>query len=175
MTDDVESAAPMLAALGLLTVVSLISAIVSQRMSPLVALTIVPVAASLVGGFGWQTGQFIVSGLQQIAPVAAMFVFAILYFGIVRDAGLLDPIVNAVVRAAEAASRSPTTTTLCPRWPGSRSPNRRSPTTTPNGAAVACPSRSSASSCQNFATKERKAEPASKPTKSKQAKKSTPK
>lgn len=89
----------MLAVLGLLTVVSLLSAIVSQRMSPLVALAVIPVASALIGGFGLETGRFVVSGLQQIAPVTAMFVFAILYFGIVRDAGLLDPVVDGVLRA----------------------------------------------------------------------------
>jgi CitMHS family citrate-Mg2+:H+ or citrate-Ca2+:H+ symporter len=36
--------------------------------------------------------------LQQTAPVAAMFVFAILYFGVMTDAGLLDPIVNRILR-----------------------------------------------------------------------------
>jgi hypothetical protein len=39
------------------------------------------------------------AGLQQIAPVAAMFVFAILYFGIMTDAGMLDPIVDRILLA----------------------------------------------------------------------------
>lgn len=54
--------------------------------SPLVALIAVPVAASLLGNFGLATAKFVVSGIQQIAPVAAMFVFAILYFGVITDA-----------------------------------------------------------------------------------------
>ena len=70
----------------------------SRRLSPLVALIVVPTAAALIGGFGLRTTQFIASGLQQTAPVAAMFVFAILYFGVMTDAGLLDPIVNRVLR-----------------------------------------------------------------------------
>jgi CitMHS family citrate-Mg2+:H+ or citrate-Ca2+:H+ symporter len=98
----VESATFVLALLGLLTVLTLLALIVCRLMSPLVALTVVPVTAALVGGFGLQTGRFVVSGLQQIAPVAAMFVFAILYFGIIRDAGTLDPVVNGIVRAAGA-------------------------------------------------------------------------
>jgi citrate-Mg2+:H+ or citrate-Ca2+:H+ symporter, CitMHS family len=60
----------------------------------------VPVAAALAGGFGLGIGPFVVTGLQQTAPVAAMFVFAILYFGIITDAGVLDPIVDGVLRAA---------------------------------------------------------------------------
>lgn len=89
----------MLAALGFLVVLGLLIAIVGRWMSPLVALILIPVAASLTAGFGVKTGQFAVGGVQQIAPVAAMFVFAILYFGIISDAGTLDPLVNAVLRA----------------------------------------------------------------------------
>ena len=55
--------------------------------SPLVALIAVPVVAALAGGFGLGTAKFVVAGIQQIGPVAAMFVFAILYFGIITDAG----------------------------------------------------------------------------------------
>ena len=88
--------------LGLLTVIALLVLIVGRWMSPLVALIAVPVVSALVGGFGLQTGAFIVSGLQQIAPVATMFVFAILYFGIITDAGTLDPVIDGVLRAVGA-------------------------------------------------------------------------
>ena len=57
---------------------------------------------ALAGGFGRQIGKWITSGFQNIAPVAAMFVFAILFFGVMTDAGLLDPIV-ARVRARASA------------------------------------------------------------------------
>src|SRR6187455_3833913 len=70
----------------------------SGRLSPLVALIVVPTTAALVGGFGLDTAKFIVAGVQQTAPVAAMFVFAILYFGVMTDAGLLDPIVDRILR-----------------------------------------------------------------------------
>jgi CitMHS family citrate-Mg2+:H+ or citrate-Ca2+:H+ symporter len=91
-----------MALLGLATVVSVLVAIMSRRLSPLVALIVIPAAAALAGGFGLRTGQFAVSGIQQTAPVAAMFVFAIVYFGVMTDAGLLDPIVRAILRAVGA-------------------------------------------------------------------------
>ncbi len=89
----------MLAWLGLFTIVVLLAAILSKRMSPLVALIVVPLVAALLGGFGWKTGTFIVTGIRGIAPVAGMTVFAILYFGIMTDAGMLDPIVARILRA----------------------------------------------------------------------------
>jgi CitMHS family citrate-Mg2+:H+ or citrate-Ca2+:H+ symporter len=57
------------------------------------------VVASLLAGFGLATGGFMLAGIAQIAPVVAMFVFAILYFGVMTDAGLLDPLIDFVVRS----------------------------------------------------------------------------
>ena len=90
----------MLATLGLLTILALLAAVLTRRMSPLVALIAVPTAASLLGGFGEKTAAFIVGGIREVAPVAGLFVFAILYFGIMADAGLLDPIIDRILRAA---------------------------------------------------------------------------
>ncbi len=87
-----------LALLGLLTVVALLGAILSRRVSPLVALIVVPTTAALVGGFGREIGRWITAGVQNIAPVVAMFVFAILFFGILTDAGLFDPVVDRILR-----------------------------------------------------------------------------
>src|SRR4051812_7160505 len=88
----------MLAGLGLATVLTLLGLIITRRMSPLVALIVVPTAAAIAGGFGLQTASFITAGVQQTAAVATMFVFAIFYFGIMTDAGLLDPIVDCILR-----------------------------------------------------------------------------
>jgi CitMHS family citrate-Mg2+:H+ or citrate-Ca2+:H+ symporter len=95
----------MLAVLGLLTVVILLVAILSKRVSPLVALIVAPVTGALVGGFGLGTGQFIVDGIRNVAPVAGMFVFAILFFGVMTDAGLLDPVVDRILRVVGARPR----------------------------------------------------------------------
>jgi len=88
----------MLALLGLLTVAVLLTVILTKRASPLVALIAVPIVASLAGGFGIKTGTFIVKGIESIAPVAGMFIFAILYFGIMTDAGMIDPIIDRILR-----------------------------------------------------------------------------
>ncbi|NAV73966.1 citrate transporter, partial [Salmonella sp. zj-f60] len=79
--------------------------ILTKRMSPLVALIAIPVIAALVGGFGLNTSKFIIGGIKDVAPVAGMFIFAILYFGIVTDAGMLDPIIDRILRTV--GSRPP--------------------------------------------------------------------
>ncbi len=89
----------MIALLGLLTVLVLLLVIISRVMSPLVALITVPVTTALLAGFGLDTAKFMVAGLQQTASVASMFVFAIVYFGVMTDSGLLDPVVDRILHA----------------------------------------------------------------------------
>jgi len=88
----------MLALLGATTIAVLLALILLNRCSPLVALIAVPAAAGLLGGFGRKTAEFMVEGITGIAPVAAMFVFAIVFFGVMTDAGLLDPIIARVLK-----------------------------------------------------------------------------
>ncbi len=55
----------MLALLGALTVLVLLAAILFDLLSPLVALIVVPVAAALLGGFGFGTSKFIITGIPR--------------------------------------------------------------------------------------------------------------
>ena len=89
----------MLAILGFATILVLLVVILRRLMTPLAALIAVPVAAALIGGFGFQTAGFIVRGIQSVSPVAGTFIFAILYFGVITDAGMLDPIVDRILAA----------------------------------------------------------------------------
>jgi CitMHS family citrate-Mg2+:H+ or citrate-Ca2+:H+ symporter len=89
----------MLALLGTLTIVILLTAILTKRMTPLSALIAIPVAAALTGGFGLKTAGFMLHGIQGVAGVAGMFIFAILFFGVMTDAGMLDPIIDTILRA----------------------------------------------------------------------------
>jgi citrate-Mg2+:H+ or citrate-Ca2+:H+ symporter, CitMHS family len=88
----------LLATLGMLTVVGLMAAILSKRVAPMVALVALPVVASLCAGFGLQTGRFMLAGIEAIAGVIGMFVFAILFFGVITDAGMLKPLIGWLLR-----------------------------------------------------------------------------
>ena len=87
-----------LALLGLLTIVAVLTAILSRRVTPLVALVAFPVAAALLAGFGLKTGKFMISGIEEIAGVIGMFVFAILFFGVLTDARMLEPMIRWLLR-----------------------------------------------------------------------------
>lgn len=88
----------MLAASGFATVGLLLALILTRRASPLVALVGVPVLAALALGRAASLGEFVSAGIQQTAPVAATFIFAIIYFGVMSDAGMLDPVIDRVTR-----------------------------------------------------------------------------
>lgn len=89
----------MLALLGLCIILVLLTAIMTKRMSPLVALILIPSIGATLGGFSpVETSGFVLDGLKSIIPAAGMFVFAILFFGVVSDAGMLDPIIGWIVR-----------------------------------------------------------------------------
>ena len=89
----------MLAIVGVTTIVCLLVAVMSKRLSPLVALIALPILAALIAGFGLQTSTFIITGIKNVAPVVGMFVFAILFFGVMTDAGMLDPIIDRILKA----------------------------------------------------------------------------
>ncbi len=90
------------ALVGLLTVLILLALIMTKRLSTMVALIVVPVAASLIMGFGGTgTSKFIIDGIRSVAPTAVMFIFAIIFFGVVFDAGMFDPIINGIIRIAK--------------------------------------------------------------------------
>src|SRR5262245_64937547 len=87
----------MLTLLGIGTVAALLLLILFRITSVLVALTLVPVAAALVGGFAGSLGTFAMEGIRGVTPVAALLAFAVIYFGVMNDAGLFEPIIRALV------------------------------------------------------------------------------
>lgn len=91
----------MLTAMGFATIGVVLVLLLSNRVSAVVALIGVPVAAALVAGFSpAEIGTFAGDGITGVATTAAMFVFAILYFGVMSDAGLFAPVVRRVLRFA---------------------------------------------------------------------------
>ncbi|MEH3154470.1 MAG: citrate:proton symporter [Gordonia paraffinivorans] len=88
----------MLVALGLLMVVTFMFLIITKRATPVVALMLVPVAFGLFAGAGLGISDMITDGIKDLAPTAAMLFFAIVFFGIMIDVGLFDPVVRGVVK-----------------------------------------------------------------------------
>ncbi|WP_199432995.1 CitMHS family transporter [Qaidamihabitans albus] len=91
----------MLSSLGFLTVGAILALLLTNRVAAVVALAGVPVVTGLVAGFGpAEVGEFAASGLGDVVGVTTMFVFAIVYFGVMRDAGMFDPVISRIVAFA---------------------------------------------------------------------------
>lgn len=88
----------MLAAAGLGTILLVLAAILTKRLSPLAAFLVIPVVAALLLGHGATLGKMMLDGMTIVAPMGALFLFAILFFAILADAGLFAPMVRGVVR-----------------------------------------------------------------------------
>ncbi|MFZ0268288.1 CitMHS family transporter [Caulobacter sp.] len=85
------------AVLGLAMVLTFMILIMTKRMSAIAALLVVPIVFGLLAGAGPNLGEMILKGVGQVAPTALMLSFAVLYFAIMMDAGLFDPLVNKVL------------------------------------------------------------------------------
>lgn len=91
----------MLALLGFLTIGVFLFLVMSRKISVLIALVLVPVMFGLIGGFGPQIGTMMLEGIQKVAPTGIMIAFAILYFGLMIDTGMFDPIISRMLRAVK--------------------------------------------------------------------------
>jgi CitMHS family citrate-Mg2+:H+ or citrate-Ca2+:H+ symporter len=90
----------VLTLLGFGMVVVFMALIMTKRLSPLVALITIPIIFALIGGFGGpDLGKMMLDGIKALAPTGVMLMFAILYFGIMIDAGMFDPVVRAILKA----------------------------------------------------------------------------
>ena len=89
----------MLAFLGLSMVVVFTYLIMAKRLSPIVALVVVPVIFSIIAGFALTTDKMMLDGIKMVAPSAALLLFAILFFGVLFDAGLFDPMIKMILKA----------------------------------------------------------------------------
>src|SRR5262245_24038446 len=88
---------PVLTLLGFAMIVAFMALIMTKRMSVLTALVLVPIVFALLAGFRGEIGPMMLQGITALAPTAVMLLFAILYFSIMMDVGLFDPLIRAIV------------------------------------------------------------------------------
>ncbi|GAB1455693.1 hypothetical protein MASR2M48_10000 [Spirochaetota bacterium] len=88
----------MVALLGLLTIAILLALVMTKKASPVIALIVVPIVMALIGGFGPDIVKHMTDGVKSIAPTGVMFIFAILFFGILTDAGTFEPIIKIILK-----------------------------------------------------------------------------
>ncbi|MGW0466166.1 CitMHS family transporter [Streptomyces sp. NPDC003027] len=92
----------MLTVLGFAMIATFLVLIMMKKMSPIAALVLIPALFCVLVGQGAQLGDYVLEGVGKLAPTAAMLMFAIVYFGVMIDVGLFDPIVRGILRFCKA-------------------------------------------------------------------------
>ena len=88
----------MLVVLGYLMVLTFMALIMTKKLSPMLALIMVPTIFGLFAGAGLGIGDMVIEAIGDLAPTAALLMFAIMYFGLMIDVGLFDPLVRLILR-----------------------------------------------------------------------------
>ncbi|MFJ4471452.1 CitMHS family transporter [Streptomyces sp. NPDC089424] len=92
----------MLTILGFAMIATFLVLIMLKKMSPIAALVLIPALFCVVVGKGAHLGDYVIDGVSSLAPTAAMLMFAIVYFGVMIDVGLFDPIVRGILKFCKA-------------------------------------------------------------------------
>ncbi len=89
----------MLALYGFLIIVILLYLVLTKKTSIHFSLVIVPIVFAIIAGFSFdELGEFMGAGLTDIAHTGIMLTFATLFFGIMFDTGMFDPLIKGVIR-----------------------------------------------------------------------------
>lgn len=93
----------MLAVLGFATIIMIIVLLLRNVTVPALAFAGVSTVTSVIlvatGTFTVEEmGEFIASGVAGVHSTAALFIFSVLFFGIMTDVGMFDRIINALMK-----------------------------------------------------------------------------
>ncbi|MCI8957991.1 MAG: citrate:H+ symporter [Lachnospiraceae bacterium] len=91
----------MTALIGFLMIALIVILLLKGKMSPIVVLALIPAAAALILGHGPQeVAGFIKDGIGTTTSNGILFIFSVIYFGVMSDTGMFDVIVNFLIRRA---------------------------------------------------------------------------
>jgi len=89
-----------LALLGFAMIATFMTLIMTRVLSAVAGLILVPIVFGLLAGHSFGLAEMALGGVTNLAPTAVTLVFAVLYFSLMTDAGLFDPLARAAVRLA---------------------------------------------------------------------------
>lgn len=97
----------VLSLIGYVSMLVILALLLTQKVSPIVALAGVPIVAALIAGNSpSEVSEFALAGITSVASVVVMFVFAIVFFGILRHVGFFDPIIDRIVRLGGSSPKT---------------------------------------------------------------------
>ena len=86
--------------MGLAIIFVTVGILIRGRVNPIIPMTLVPVLGAVIVGFGVEDiADFFGEGLSSVINVVVMFIFAIIFFGILQDVGLFTPVIRSLIKA----------------------------------------------------------------------------
>lgn len=91
----------MIALIGFIMIAMIVFLLLKGKMSPIVVLTLIPVIAALLLGYDpVEIAGFIKDGIGTTTSNGILFIFSVIYFGVMPDTGMFDVIVDFLVKKA---------------------------------------------------------------------------
>lgn len=88
----------MIVLLGFVMILVFMALIMTKKLSPVLALILIPTIFGLFAGAGLGIGDMVMDAIESMSSTAALLLFAIIYFGIMIDVGLFDKLVDLILR-----------------------------------------------------------------------------
>ena len=87
-----------LAVAGFIMIIVFMTLIMTKRLSPMLSLMLVPIVFAIGLGFdAGQIGKMSLDGVKKVAPTGIMLFFAIIYFTLLLEAGMFNPIIRRIL------------------------------------------------------------------------------
>ena len=91
----------MVALIGFLMIIVIVALLLKGKMSPIVVLGVIPAIAALILGYSpVDIMGYIADGIKTTTSNGILFIFSVIFFGVLADAGLFDVIVSWLVKKA---------------------------------------------------------------------------
>lgn len=88
----------MLTAVGILIIITIVILLMTGKTSPIIAMSAIPLFGALLAGYSFSDiSGFVDYGFQKVGNVAAMFLFGILFFSLMKDLHIFNPFIRLMI------------------------------------------------------------------------------
>lgn len=88
----------MLTLIGIVIIIFIVGLLISGKVNPILAMSVIPFIGALIAGFNLaEISSFFEAGITKVTKVAVMFLFAILFFSILKELKVFDPFIKSMI------------------------------------------------------------------------------
>ena len=84
---------------GFATILGILFVLSKKLVAPYVAIAGIPIITCILIGHGANLNTYITKGIGSISTTGVMFIFSVMFFGIMSEAGAFDPFVTGIIKA----------------------------------------------------------------------------